>query len=285
MKLIVTTDGSERSLRVLPAARQFAEAAGADVSLLRVLDPRQDLSGELAPTVKEATERVAARWRVELEEVLRANGIAGQVEIPLRGRAEDIYRVILGAAKAGECDMIAMATRGAGLLRHAFLGSAGMGVLANASVPVMLTSGETDLPELRGTYHVVLTDDGSPASESIIPVVSRVLVPGRMRVTVLYISGARIESDPPEAIRERLEGVRRRLPEGVESQVAIQEIPLLAGVDSAIVAFARENGANAIASATHGHSARRHLVAGSVAMGVLKHSPVPVIMARSQKLA
>jgi len=283
MKLIVTTDGSERSLRVLPAARQFAEAAGAGITLLRVLDPRTDLAQEVAPTVQEAAERVEARWKEEMSALLREHGIDGEVAIPSRGRAEDIYRVILRAADERESDMVAMTTRGAGLLRHAILGSVGMSVLANARVPVMFTSGEADLPPVTDGYHIVITTDGSPASESIFDLLAPVLVPGKMRVTVLYVSGAQLGEDADWEMEPRLEALCERLPGGVASSVAIRQVPVLGGVDTAIVNFARETEANAIASSTHGHSARRHLVAGSVAMGVLKQSPVSVIMARSRK--
>ena len=58
-------------------------------------------------------------------------------------------------------------------------------------------------------------------------------------------------------------------------------VPPGAGIDTAIIEAAKELGADAIASATHGHSARRHLIAGSTALGVARLAPVPVILVKS----
>lgn len=280
MKVIVSLDGSEHSLRVLPAACQFAEAAGATLTLLRVLDPKIDLANVVAPSVQEAIDTVTARWREEMEQILQKYGAEGEVEIRTKGRAEDVYRVILRAAKASESDMLAMTSRGASLLRHAILGSVGMQVLGNTDVPVMLASGELALPEVENGYHIVVTDDGSPSAISIFDALAPIVVPGRMRLTLLTISGASVGEPPAREMEARLRALAGRFAEGVDIQLAVREVPALSGVDTAIVRFAEEVRANAIAMATHGHSARRHLVAGSVAMGVLKHAKVPVILSR-----
>lgn len=283
MKLIVSLDGSDHSRRVLPAARQFAEAAGAKLTLLRVLDPKIDLAGVVVPSVQEAIDIVSARWREELEQLLREHGIAdGEVQISTKGRAEDIYRVILRTARTSEADMLAMTTRGASLLRHAILGSVGMQVLGHAEMPVMLVGGDLALPDVDGAYHIVVTDDGSPSAVSIVDALSRIIMPGRMKLTLLTVSGASVGEPPAREMEARLRSLAGRFPEGVDIEIAVREVPALSGVDTAIVRFAEELKANAIAMATHGHSARRHLVAGSVAMGVLKHAKVPVIMSRSR---
>lgn len=49
-------------------------------------------------------------------------------------------------------------------------------------------------------------------------------------------------------------------------------------VAQTIVDYAKEHGADLIAVATHGHTGFRHLVLGSVAEGVVRRSPLPVLV-------
>lgn len=72
-----------------------------------------------------------------------------------------------------------------------------------------------------------------------------------------------------------------RVPAGVEAAAVVRVVPPGAGIDTAIAGAAADLRADAIASATHGHSARRHLVAGSTALGVVKLAEVPVILVKS----
>jgi nucleotide-binding universal stress UspA family protein len=64
-------------------------------------------------------------------------------------------------------------------------------------------------------------------------------------------------------------------------ETLVREIPLGAGVDTTIIETAQELGAHAIAMSTHGHSAGRHVVMGSVAMLLLGRSPLPLLLARA----
>ena len=79
-----------------------------------------------------------------------------------------------------------------------------------------------------------------------------------------------------------LEALLKRLPEGVEAAVNLQVVPAGSKVDTVIVQTAKALDADAIASATHGHSARRHLVAGSTALGMVEKAQLPVILVKSQ---
>ncbi|NUQ56718.1 MAG: universal stress protein [Dehalococcoidia bacterium] len=51
-------------------------------------------------------------------------------------------------------------------------------------------------------------------------------------------------------------------------------------VPDTILSVAEDTHADLIAMSTHGHGAMRHLLAGSVALDVLGHSPVPLILVR-----
>lgn len=285
MNVLVTTDGSERSLRILPHASLLANQLEAELILTRVLDPRQDVADELAPTVSEAVERVKARWDIELERLLEANGIQERGLVTVREGNTDISKTIVETAGQLESALIAVDSRGRGLLRRALLGSVAMNIIGSTPLPVMVGGDRLAAPaEKAEPYHFVVTDDGSESARKIFPSLAPLLVPSKVRVTLLNIHDQRAQGGghaSVEAAQQHLEELRSALPKGVETTVHVEEIPQLGGVDSAIVAFAERTGAHAIAIATHGHSARRTLFAGSTAQGLLRQSQVPVIMRRT----
>lgn len=286
MKLLVTTDGSERSLRVLSHAALFARSLGAELVLSRVLDPRQDIASDRSPRVKEAVANVSAQWRADMEMLLKTRGIDGSVHIAIREGAMDIGKCVVAAAQEVGAALIAMDTRGRGALRQALFGSVAMSVLGNSHVPVMVTGDRVGEAAERATpYHMVVTDDGSAGAAQTVRDLTPLLIPGRVRVTLLniYERGAtgpgRHES--AEAAQAHLETLRAQVPAGVESAVHVEEVTRLGGIDTAITEYAVREGANAIVSATHGHSAARQLIAGSTALGAVRQSPIPVILERS----
>lgn len=288
MNILVTTDGSERSLCVLPHAARFAKATGSRLTLTRVLDPRTDASGDIAPTLEEALVRVRERWTAELAEVLEAQGIAGETHIAERKWGEDIPTTIHRAADETAATLIAMDSRGRGALRHALLGSVSMGVISKADLPVMTHGGCPELPGIEGPYHILITYDGSPDARSIFSGLGGILVPGKVKVTLLQV--VVMQALEPEAEAEArgmadLQPLLERIPAGVEATAVVRVIPPAVGIDSAIAGAAEDLRADAIASSTHGHSARRHLVAGSTALGVVKLAKVPVILVKSHPVA
>lgn len=288
MKILVTTDGSERSLCVLPHAGRFATATGAELVLMRVLDPRTDASGDVAPTLEEALVQVRERWTAELNETLNTHGIAGGTYIAERKWGEDIPTTIHRAADETAATLLAMDSRGRGALRHALLGSVSMGVISKADLPVMTHTGTPELPGNQGPYHILVTYDGSADARSVFPGLGEILVPGKVKVTLLEV--VEMKALEPEAEAEargmaELRPLLERIPAGVEATAVVRVIPPAAGIDTAIAGAAEDLRADAIASATHGHSARRHLVAGSTALGVVKLARVPVILVKSHPVA
>ncbi|WBL37426.1 universal stress protein [Tepidiforma flava] len=284
MNILVTTDGSERSLCILPHAARLAAAVGADLRLARVLDPRSDAAGVVAERLGAAVAEVRARWEEELRAALAAHGVPGEPLVVERRWGEDVPKAIRRAAADLGASLIAMASRGTGAIRHAVFGSVAMGVVGSAGVPVMTLTGCPPAPAREGPYHLLITSDGSPDARSIFPALAPLLQPGRVRVTLLEVAVMRaLETEAEAKLRTlpALEALRPRLPAGLETAYHIPVVPPGAGIDTAIIEAARELGADAVASATHGHSARRHLIAGSTALGVARLSPVPVILAKS----
>ena len=281
MNVLVTNDGSERSLEVLPHAGAFARAIGADLLLLRVLDPRSDCADELSTTLDEAVERTSAAWTADLAEALARHGVAGQPLVVIRERAEDTWDTIGRAAAAHDAFLIAMATRGAGRLHHLLAGSVAMGLVGSTDLPVMVTGPKVEPPITSRRYHLLATTDGSPASMAVVRAVRPAVTAG-LDVTLLRLCWPGAADEARAECDENLARLRAELPESDRIAELVREVPLVDGVVDAIVAASTELGASAIAMATHGHGAAYHLFAGSVALSVVGKSPLPVILARSR---
>ncbi|MGE0601126.1 MAG: universal stress protein [Dehalococcoidia bacterium] len=280
MKILVCTDGSAPSLAVVPHVRRLATALDAEVTLVRVLDSRVDAASEVAARLNDAVAVVRAGWEKELEETLAGAGIAGTVAVPVRQWGKDTADAILHTAKDTGADLIAIATRGTGAIRHALLGSVAMGVISKTTLPVLTVAESPAERTGNGPYHIVVTTDGSPDSLSIFAALNTILVPEKTRVTLLEIIRQKGAETVDEA-RERLQSLVANFPEGVEATVHVRAVPESANIAATIINAATELHADAIASATHGHSARRHLVAGSTALGVVGSAGMPVILVKS----
>lgn len=285
MKILVCTDGSLGSLAILPHAGRFARALGAEIVFARVLDPRVDASREVTPKLEDAVAKVKADWAVDLKKTLAREGLEGTVIVPEREWGKEIADAIHLAADQQAAAIVAVSSRGAGAIRHALFGSVALGVISRADLPVLTLAGSHAARDGDGPYHIVITSDGSPDSRSIFGGLANVLVPGKTKVTVLEVVVMKARETEAEAKARSLPGLEallKRVPEGVEAAVNLQVVPAGSKVDTVIVQTAKALDADAIASATHGHSARRHLVAGSTALGMVEKAPLPVILVKSQ---
>jgi nucleotide-binding universal stress UspA family protein len=285
MKVLVTTDGSARSLRVLDHARRLHDASGATLCVVRVLDPLIDCSGVLATTLEAAVAQVRDRWTRELGDVLRSHGVEAEIRIAIHAHGEDTPECIERTAREISADLVTMDTRGAGALRHALFGSVAMHVVGHGHLPVMVTGPELREPRTSGLYTVLVTTDFSPASEATLPLLRTLRASGPVNVHVAHICF----TDPAdggtkedvEAAHADLAAWRSQLEDPELVTGLVVEVHPLVGAAAAIVAEAAAVTADAILMATHGHSAQRHLFAGSIALGVVGRSHVPVMLVPS----
>jgi nucleotide-binding universal stress UspA family protein len=282
--ILVTSDGSVAAQRVIPHAARLAAHCGARLVLVRTLSPLIDLAGTPGATVPAAVETRSAEWGSALEGVARALGVDASAEVVVQQHGEDVTAAILRAASAHEAALIAMHSRGQGALRRALLGSVTMGVLGKTVLPVMVTGAEAAAPRSSEGYHLVITTDGSPAGNAVFVHLAGLLPTLRGRLTLLRVCDVSDPRTDPEAAMEDCERDLAVLRDTVDDAARVEAVcipssePRVAG---AIVGHAIATGADAIALATHGHSALRHLVAGSTALDILATSPLPLILVRS----
>jgi nucleotide-binding universal stress UspA family protein len=282
--VIVATDGSDHSLRVLPHADCLASNLGAGIELLRVVE-RDDISEEPGDSESAAIERARARLEDEMQGDLKRFGVKGEVRVVIAPEGEDPARTLLSLGSRGL--LLAMHSRGRGGIARILHGSVALGVLKEVAQPVMLGGPELLPPPADGdTYRLVVTTDLSPDADYALRSIAPLLEQGKFQVTLLYVHLHAPGGVDNEAERARCEDQlaqkRALLSASVPVDTVMREIPIGAGVDTAIMEVAQELGAHAIAMATHGASARHHLLMGSVAMSILGRSRLPLIVARAQ---
>lgn len=269
MLILCTTDGSPQSLHVLPHAAAFAHASGMEIALTRIFeeDGRAGANGD----------RVGS-----IETMLREHGIAGRAIVAERGRDEDTAASIARVASDAGAAVIAMDSRGVGAMRHAIFGSTAINVLRKSPCPVFVTGPAAGQPSQADPYRLAITTDGSPASRSAFIKLGPVLESACVPVTVIGVYVAALADAPLTIELERREATCRAaaamLPQCIHSSVGVTRAEEFEPTEHAIVRAAHEAGVSAIAMGTHGRGRSLHLFLGSVALGTVERSDLPVIL-------
>lgn len=281
MKILFTNDGSDRALHALPHVARLAAALGAEVVLLRVADSDQD------PADAWSVEHAKHPEGKTLQSLAADQGLTVTALSSTRGNKESTADAIVRVADESDVSLIAMDSRGRGIIRQALLGSVAMGVIRKGCYPVFITSPKVGAVAPEGNYQLLVTDDGSPAALEVIHALRPVFESGKINVRLLriFVPVLGSENDRIELAnaREALEKTRLEIPAETDVTLDVQKIREMETVAHAIVRIAKETGASAIAMSTHGTSAVRNIFAGSNAIGVLGTSPVPVILGRCEK--
>lgn len=137
--LLLPTDGSETSLRAVRKGVELAQALGAEVTVMTVIEhfPSGIMGSAHLPdeTARQASAREAA-----LERLAAAENLAMQAGVRchrILARDQTVYQGILEAASTSGADLIVMGTHGLGALERFLVGSQTQRVLAHTQLPVL----------------------------------------------------------------------------------------------------------------------------------------------------
>jgi len=285
MKILATTDGTPRSLGIVPHASRLAEAMSGELVLARILSPLMDAGSVVTPKLEDAVRVVSERWTDELTAVLAEAKAAGRAVVEVRQQGEDTYQSILRLMGREGVDVVALTSRGSGLFRHTVVGAVALSILGKSTTPVLVGGEHLSAPVRSNEYHILVTSDGSEDSTRAIDAVVPLSRHDGVKVTLLRIDAARIGDHGAEAelaaARAALETLRSRFPDPTRVSIEVRELAKPGGVEKTILQAANDLGANAIAISSHGHSRRYHVFLGSTALGVLRHSQLPLLLVRS----
>ncbi|OQY18686.1 MAG: hypothetical protein B6I34_10370 [Anaerolineaceae bacterium 4572_32.1] len=137
-RIVLPLDGSDLAERALPHAVAQAERFGAELILLRVLEPIVP-TGTLAPqSANRQAETLTGAWAAEyLERVaagVREHGVSVST-VAIEGRPR---KKILEFAETNKIDLIVLSTRGRSGPSRWLMGGVADRVVRGANVPVLL---------------------------------------------------------------------------------------------------------------------------------------------------
>lgn len=140
-KILVPTDGSERSERAVQAAIELAGKLDGSLVAISVAEsyPFPPISESPYFGGSEAYDRRAAEYAREHVDKVAAQAAASNVPCEtVVVHAIDPYEAIVDAAKQHGCDAIFMASHGRKGLHKVFAGSQTQKVMAHTDLPVMV---------------------------------------------------------------------------------------------------------------------------------------------------
>ncbi|MFA5944000.1 MAG: universal stress protein [Candidatus Thermoplasmatota archaeon] len=295
--LLLAVDFSKASRIALEAARAMAKDLGADIVLLHASSPApppipfsHDRETETLAAGRIAAGD-AARLSSEWAEELRGDGIRVQVVNPIGPPVKEI----LAEAETRNSRAIIVGTTGRTGLKDWVLGSVAREVLRRSKVPVLVAPlrmqvDKSGAPVASASKTILVGVDFSTESEAAYEAALRLAHDLKARLHVLHVTelatanvpfplGAEISVELMEADEERaatniaeLASKARALKVGVNPSLG------LGHPASVILAEARQTGASLIIVGTHGKSAARRFLLGSVAEQVVQLSDRPVLV-------
>jgi nucleotide-binding universal stress UspA family protein len=292
--ILVPLDGSSFSERALPVAATLARAFGARVILVRNASASVFSGADPVEAQVEVLTEVQAYLSARAAD-LTAQGLNVEVAMPYGDAAESILLEI-GLRSA---DLVVMCTHGRSGLGRWIYGSVAEKVLAQSRVPVLLVrpTGEAATLERELAQASLLVPlDGSAFAETALPhatalartlgstiLLLRAVEPPIALYT--YPEVALVQVSTEEQHREAelyLEEAAQRLRStGLSVTTVVRE-----GWPADVIAYrGTELGPSLIVMATHGRTGVARLLLGSVALEVVRRSPLPVMLIRPAELS
>ena len=285
--VIVPLDGNREATAALPTARALAAAAGARMSLVRVVHRPAGPFASHANEVHEAADY--------LDRVVRDKLGSAAVPISTQVRSGDVAAEIVRQVEDDARGIIVMATRGHGGVVRAVVGSVASELLAQSPVPIVLLRADGRPSPALKTLLVPL--DGSHESATalspatalagatgahilllrvVTPTPARLLQEAALYDTGIYVDSARDSAALVEARNYVTDVAARVTSQGVPAE----GLALLGEVPRTITQTAQGSTADLIVMRTHARTGAARAVLGSVADVVVRSSSIPVMLVR-----
>lgn len=244
--LLIPLDGSRLAEAALPAASILAQALGARVTLLHLLERDAPPSVHGEPHLTEAHQAETYLSK------LRQRAMAAELEVACHVHSPAVVDVAGGiAAHLRELhpDLIVMCTHGPGGLARLLRGSLAQQVVAIGPTPVLLVRAEAAAGgEPLGLRRLMVPLDGTPEHEGGLDVAAELAKAGKGRLQLLSV----VPSTPTLAGRDAT--LSRFMPGSTQALQRMAAAGLQTYLDG-LQARLRERGIEATAEVCHGKTA------------------------------
>lgn len=265
-RVIVPIDGSDFSWRALQPARALAAQCGAVVEVMQVV--------VLPDDVVMATELI--------REHLERHGMSTGTDVHVVVMGDTIASTIAARVETTTGSVVVMSSVGRGR-SAALIGSIAEELLGALHGPVVVVGPDSavDVTDYRG--HLVIPVDGSNTSESALAVGAAWGIGLEARPWIVTVA----DPDTPAPADSGEAAYPSRLARDLASRTQHDvDYDVLHGgrPDRAVCDYAAGLPASLIVASTHGRTGLARIAAGSVAMGIVRNAPCPVVLHRPPQL-
>ncbi len=297
--ILVPLDGSPLSEAGLPYAEALAEATGASLHLLSVVErePRWPISHtdlRAGEADRHAAEAEAARHQARAQYLagraagLRARGLAVTSTVVFG----DPVEAILAAASKDDVTTIVMASRGRGAVGRWLTGSVADAVMRTGPRPTLLVRPPyVQAPPRRvRLQQLMVALDGSPLAETALPLAGELALAAGARLYLVRVEPwlahlehpelampeqTQLEADSTAAARAYLAQARDQLPQSLE----VETVVLRGNPSASLAEFVFHERIDLVVMTTRGWGGLRRLLGGSTAEALVQ-SNVPTLIVR-----
>jgi nucleotide-binding universal stress UspA family protein len=292
--ILIPTDGSDSAERAARHGVVLAEAYGATVHALSVVDER-DLDGGLVDDGSALEEGIDAAERdarraVETVADLAAETVDGYDagDVTTRVEVGVPSEAILAYVTDPGVDLVVMGTHGRTGIERFVIGSVAEKVVRRAEVPVLTVRASDAAPHWPPIERVLVPTDGSESSFAALPHALDVAERFDATVEALYVVDERTKSslynvgtaleDVVGGLQAAAQTATEHIADRARDRGLDVETSVIEGLPSSgICTHAEESGADVVVVSTHGRTGLAHYLLGSVAERVVRNSTVPVL--------
>jgi len=279
-KILVPLDGSELAEQAIPYVEQLAQRLKSEVILITVCLPGDPL------------ERALAEYAERRAEKIQSLGVNTR-SLCIEGDPADSIINFTGKNNVG---LIVISTHGKTGVGHWPLGSIASKVVQRSNIPVFLvrSSQPGKAPADNELGKILVTLDGSPFSEAIIPYAEklaknmnsevtllRVIEPAKLPQLAAYRDREKYEKDFMAKMEREAERYLDKKKTALENKgVNVNSAFLIGKPVETILQYTEDKSVNLIALTTHGFSGITKWTYGSVASKIIEGSPKPILLVR-----
>lgn len=287
-KVLVGLNGSPQSEQSLPwVMKLFPEA---DVTLLQVV--------ELAYTMDHAPRVLIYEREERSKRYLSGLGARFTPQLRTETRLGSAAHILLEAAQEFQSDLLAITTHGGSTLAQRVFGGTAEKLIHTSPLPLLVVPAASPMAPPDRVRRILVPLDGSEESASILPLAESLAQRHQAEIVLLHVLDAPVEessTDDAPFIAE-LKNLLRKRRSQMEMQLSQQAATMsriglkarwkiVDGKAAEEIVKAREaEEADVVVMSAHGYGGFKRMVLGSVAGKVLRSSPAPVLVARSEAL-
>jgi nucleotide-binding universal stress UspA family protein len=293
-RLLVPLDGSRLAEAVLPIAARLAQAFGATITLLHVIEKGAPSRVHGEPHLANRSD--AEAYLAQLAHRLEADGRLVEYhvhEVPVG----NVAQAVAAHAEEQRGDLVLLTTHGAGGIREALWGSIAQRVLQSSRRPTLLVRARGDVQSLPlfAPRTIMVSLDGTAAAEAALPLACALAqgLDTQLRLVMVVPTLETVEGEQSPQATFLPSTTRALLDAQVEQATAYLEhlaaflrstgVPAFGevrrgGPVAELASDAAEHADGLVVVATHGRAGLQAIWSPSVAARFLKRTQAPVLL-------